>query len=205
MESINIEKNIVGVGEIKITDLDDTLYISTSSSIGEGTINSLAFYTDSSNLNSTGASLYYDSEYEKLYAKNLYAHNLTLGFADIEDFFKTSKHSVSEWVGFESTLEENCQPFKLAILENKELARDELCLITNDYEGSKQQTALKFTNDRLHVYTKFNMKNTTIDNAVGCHGDKKGDIAVDEDFIYYCTLNFNGEDKIWKRVPLESW
>ena len=53
--------------------------------------------------------------------------------------------------------------------------------------------------DRLQIETSY-----TPASANGQAGDQEGDIAVDTDYIYYCTADFSGS-AIWKRVAIATW
>jgi hypothetical protein len=54
--------------------------------------------------------------------------------------------------------------------------------------------------DRLHIETEY-----TPATAVGSAGDQKGDVAVDSDYIYYCTADYDGATSVWKRVAIATW
>ena len=54
--------------------------------------------------------------------------------------------------------------------------------------------------DRLQIETEY-----TPASAVGAAGDEKGDIAVDSNYIYYCTANYDGATSVWKRVAISTW
>jgi len=41
--------------------------------------------------------------------------------------------------------------------------------------------------------------------SIGIPGDKVGDTAFDENYVYYCTSTYDGSTAIWKRVALSSW
>lgn len=41
--------------------------------------------------------------------------------------------------------------------------------------------------------------------AVGASGDVQGDIAADDDYIYYCTADYDGSTAIWKRAAISTW
>lgn len=41
--------------------------------------------------------------------------------------------------------------------------------------------------------------------SVGTSGDVAGDIAFDDDYMYYCTADYDGSTAIWKRTALTSW
>ena len=61
-------------------------------------------------------------------------------------------------------------------------------------------TTVKLTGDRLNVATAY-----TPSDATGGSGDKAGDIAVDSNYIYYCTADHDGSTNIWKRTALSTW
>jgi hypothetical protein len=54
--------------------------------------------------------------------------------------------------------------------------------------------------DRLHIETEY-----TPASAVGSAGDQKGDVAVDSNYIYYCTADYDGASSVWKRVAIATW
>lgn len=41
--------------------------------------------------------------------------------------------------------------------------------------------------------------------SVGASGDTEGDIAFDDDYMYYCTADYDGSTAIWKRTALSTW
>ena len=41
--------------------------------------------------------------------------------------------------------------------------------------------------------------------SIGEPDDKQGDIAFDDDYIYYCTADYDGSTAIWKRTALSTW
>lgn len=41
--------------------------------------------------------------------------------------------------------------------------------------------------------------------SIGEPDDKQGDIAFDDDYIYYCTADYDGSTAVWKRTALSTW
>jgi len=67
-------------------------------------------------------------------------------------------------------------------------------------DNSITGTTVKLTGDRFSVATTY-----TPFDATGDSGDKAGDIAVDSNYIYYCTADHDGSTNIWKRTALSTW
>jgi hypothetical protein len=57
----------------------------------------------------------------------------------------------------------------------------------------------------LYISSRLNIERATIDSSLGAPGDAMGDIALDENYLYYCIKYYDGESKIWKRTKLEDW
>jgi len=64
----------------------------------------------------------------------------------------------------------------------------------------KTDAKVTTTSDKFNVATKL-----TPGSAVGSAGDVTGDIAFDDDYIYYCTADHDGSTAIWKRSALSTW
>jgi hypothetical protein len=54
--------------------------------------------------------------------------------------------------------------------------------------------------DRLNLVDTY-----TPASANGAAGDRKGDIAFDASYVYYCTANYDGSNPVWKRVAISTW
>jgi hypothetical protein len=84
--------------------------------------------------------------------------------------------------------------------------KETLLLIANEYkEDTVPKVLMSFEDERVRFLTRPNIVSRTIQSSVGEKDDIKGDIAVDENFIYYCIQNFDGMSKIWKRSPMSHW
>ena len=86
--------------------------------------------------------------------------------------------------------------------------------------GIAQQVGQAISSTQLFVNTTtepaiLNRTNTQIQGRngatlqapttpMGVEGDTFGDVIWDKDYIYYCTLNYDGVSKIWRRVASES-
>ena len=46
---------------------------------------------------------------------------------------------------------------------------------------------------------------TAPSTSVGNSGDRQGDVAFDDDYMYYCTSDYDGSTAVWKRTALGTW
>jgi hypothetical protein len=122
----------------------------------------------------------------------------------IESDYATSKKiAVKNWLGFDSKIKQNSHPFKLLVHQIGD--KETLLLIANEYKDTVPKVLMSFEDERVRFLTRPNIVSRTIQSSVGEKDDIKGDIAVDENFIYYCIQNFDGMSKIWKRSPMSHW
>lgn len=42
-------------------------------------------------------------------------------------------------------------------------------------------------------------------SSVGDTNDRQGDIAFDDNYMYYCTADYDGSTAIWKRAAISTW
>ncbi len=59
-------------------------------------------------------------------------------------------------------------------------------------------------NGDLRVNGNLNIQSRTIANSIGEDGDVAGITAIDSDYLYYCTADYDGSTSIWARVELSS-
>ena len=120
------------------------------------------------------------------------------------EFVNSKKVAVKNWLGFNSKIKDNAHPFKFLMhqLDDKEI----LLLIANEYkEDTNPKVLMAFEDNRVRFLSQLNVVPRTIKSSIGEIDDQIGDIAIDENFIYYCTQDFDGVTNIWKRSPLSTW
>ena len=69
------------------------------------------------------------------------------------------------------------------------------------------QAALSITESQisdLGNYLNYGSQGVPL-TSVGVSGDTQGDIAFDNDYMYYCTADYDGIANIWKRTALSTW
>jgi len=128
----------------------------------------------------------------------------TLTNLTVTNYLNSKKFSIENWFGFRSRLEEDCHPFKFAVRTNIESGGETLCFTTNDYPGNPGKLSIAFGEKRTMFRTRLNLALSTVVSPKGKLGDKQGDIVIDNDFLYVCNSDYNG-DNIWKRIQLSDW
>lgn len=128
----------------------------------------------------------------------------TLTNLTVTNYLNSKKFSIENWFGFRSRLEEDCHPFKFAVRTNIESGGETLCFTTNDYPGNPGKLSIAFGEKRTMFRTRINLALSTVVSPKGKLGDKQGDIVIDNDFLYICNSDYNG-DNIWKRIQLSDW
>jgi hypothetical protein len=100
--------------------------------------------------------------------------------------------------------------FGSALLENVEITGNTAVITATsdsnvvDYTFTSLDCGETITvtpNNRPYKTTQVVTRTPT---QIGEQGDKAGTVAVDEDYIYVCTGDYDGVANIWKRAPL-SW
>lgn len=75
----------------------------------------------------------------------------------------------------------------------------------NDGTGDKLRSAMAKVNANFAELYTAKIVQKTISTAIGSSGDTKGTVAVDDNYFYYCTDDYDGTTNIWKRVSISSW
>lgn len=217
-------ETLIGVSGIVISKLDNTIFINNSAQIQEGTEGSLAFYCQDgmSTLHSTGDECKWDNKSATLTVNFLITENLTTKKSTAQHL--TTKQLTTENLTTEKLTTEKLMTKDINItnritfnnFEIKERSKEVLSsflrnshrnnLLVEFIDSDAQHTLLiAIDKERTYLNCNLNMKSKTIVSSIGCAGDLKGDIAVDEDFIYYCTKDFDSISNIWKRSSLTTW
>jgi hypothetical protein len=97
-------------------------------------------------------------------------------------------------------------PFAINIKKRKIMA---LQLINvgsapNDGTGDPIRTAyIKCNNNFTELYNRAQAIPPVV--AIGTEGDAEGMYAYDENYFYYCFLNYDGTSEIWRRISGSSF
>jgi len=216
-------KELIGVSSIIVSDIGDAIYINSSSIIADGTEGSLAFYNQdhTSTLYSTGSKCIWNDAKKLLQVTNIdvdrlkVSHDITslnisstnidVDCLKVSNFHSSQKLAINRWFGFNSLIKPGTQPFKLSVSVNPKTKKEVLVFRTNEYDDNSKSILLELENNRVNFYGIVNIKHKTIETSTGSAGDVAGDMAVDLNFVYYCTQDFDGTSKIWKRINLVEW
>lgn len=208
--SLDNKKNIVGLSNVVISEIDDTIFVNTKLEVEDGIKGSLSFYVnDGQRIASTGENIKYDNITKQLYVSRLKVDELS---SDDELFIPTlrvdnftSKITVSNSIAFRSKFQEDRFPYKFRLWSDPQTNKESLLLITDDYENKKLRGALEINGDRFCFRQTINFLLSAPFTAVGFSGDRKGDLRIDENYVYVCCKDYDGTSKIWKRSPLLDW
>jgi hypothetical protein len=138
-------------------------------------------------------------------AKRLVSDFLTVDAID-SNFVSTAKLIVDKCIEFDSIKYTGTQPFKISLGINPQTNNEVLVFSTNAYgDDTPSFPVLGLENNRVLLNGIANIKTRTIVSPIGENTDMTGDIAIDDNFIYYCTSSFDGVSNIWKRCPITGW
>jgi len=209
-------KELLGVTGIVVSEVDNTIYINSSSIIENTSIEgALAIYDKDGepNLTGSGPDCYWDKSTSTLNISHVSANYISTpvvktGTLEVTNYQHSLKVSVKKWLGFESLIKKENHPFKIVVRINPKNKKEFLAVLVNDTVDSvsnKSFMAIAFEDIRLYVNSIPNLAPKTIATSLGSPGDLKGDISIDENYFYYCINDHDGTSKIWKRLELNNW
>jgi len=204
---------LIGVSGIVISKLDDSIFINSAFQIEEGTSGSLAFYhlDGACTLHSTGDECVWDHRSATLTVSNLTTKNLTTEQVISEQVTTidlTARNLTSHYLTIEDLVNTKATIDNLATtnLVSSNLISDRLTVadLTNTNATIKNLTTTNSANTHLRA-RYFNIQSKTIKSSIGTKWDLEGDVAIDKNFICYCTKDYDGVSNIWKRSELKPW
>jgi len=227
-EIVYIKENseLIGVNNIVVSNVNNKIFITNTINIEPGTKNSLAIYNiDNDNeLSSIGKSCVWDHKKNRLEIINVYSDVIDTRlinskiikteFVDadhqdvktiiVNDYFHSPKISIGNWLAFKSKKYEEHHCFRLQLKTDK--AGNEVLTLTSFPNKDIPETPIiKINDNRISFLGIVNLKDNTILSSLGTNGDKKGDISIDDNYLYFCVKDYNGKSKIWKRTELSYW
>lgn len=196
---------ILGINNIVLSELDGTLYVNNAVKVESSVKGALAFYTeDGLSLAGTGLDMTWDKKEELLEVTKIKTSSVESDHLTVADYITSCKISIGKWLGFESLSEKEEQPYKIKLMTKN--GEEMLCFVTNEYiNEAKSKVSLALSKDKFRINTGLNIQQRTIQHSVGSTEDSAGDVAVDENYFYYCIGEFDGTTKIWRRTQLTEW
>jgi hypothetical protein len=214
MDSVSLDQSteIVGLFDISISKVDNTIFIANKNTPEPGAINTFALYADETGkIKSAGSSLIYETETEVLTAPNILSNNI------ISDYIVVKKLVADRLILTDTDETKDFNINNLSFLKKEGTGRfasihtdffgdHTLAIVTENNEGV---TGCALTIDGTQRITiqdgKLNLKHTrTITSSVGIKTDRKGDLAIDNNYLYYCTRDFNRVSNIWVRWKISD-
>jgi hypothetical protein len=230
MDSVSLDQSteIVGLFDISISKVDNTIFVANKNTPEPGAINTFALYADETGkIKSAGSSLLYETETEVLTAPNILNNNIISDYIVVKKL--VADKLVSENIEVKTIIADslilNNDPNQskelyvnyLNFLKKEGTGRfasihtdffgdHTLAIVTENNEGV---TGCALTIDGTQRITiqdgKLNLKHTrTIASSVGIKTDRKGDLAIDNNYLYYCTRDFNRVSNIWVRWKISD-
>ena len=171
-----IPSKIVALGNISVSEVDGTIYIANTNLVSPGVPGTLAVYANNQGaLESAGNELCWDALSSTLSCKFIATNNISLITNN------KTQSSFEIWT-------EEWQPGLERLIISTKSSKDQEYAVTLDHQH------------RLKLRGRLNLKPTLKPiKAIGSVGDQKGDMAVDEYYIYYCRRDYNGKYNIWSR------
>lgn len=160
---------ILGVSDISVSTVDDTIFIANKRVITSGLEGSIAAYNTNGNVEPISVEkIVWDKTTDTLSIKNCKTNSLHL----------TSSHN----------------DFKIAVCTTPN-AGDKLMILDNN----KPIIAIDSNRSTFFSRLQFKKFEKQMITPKGCLHDSKGDFTVIENYLYYCTKDFDGISNIWIR------
>lgn len=204
-ESISLDQAlaITGIANIQISRVDHTVYVANTVSVEPSTQGSLAMYTsdDQPRLAGTGPLCVWDKtagslRVAKIESKQMDTEQLAVSDLVIKNYTAAEKLMVNRWLAIRSQTQENPDQYMITINSRGSLT------VTQSATG---QQIMSVDQQRLRLPVRLNLECQVPSSALGQQKDRRGDMASDQDWLYYCAEDWSGDRSIWRRVRWESW
>lgn len=181
-------QKFIGINNISVSEVDGICYITDKTSVMDGYKHSLCYYPkDGSVVSDTDDKLF-------LYPES-------------NQFVVNTNMLVKEEVNFANTVTLSGKASCNSLLVQNNLAVSGVLDVSGItfFKGLKT-TFLRSTlfTDKVSVSGKLNLTERTIESTIGSIGDTKGDVAIDKNYLYYCTGDYDGTNDIWVRWACDS-
>jgi len=144
---------------------------------------------------------------DRITTSKLILSDLSTDILNVDTIINTNQINVDGFLEFKLDKDKDNYSAKLHSLPSISLQHPEwedFCIRTpavDDYDP----VALRINPERVDINRVLNLLPKTIKAPLGKLGDRKGDISIDQEFIYICIMDYTGRHKIWKKVKLLDW
>ena len=202
---------VVGIGNISVSYVDDKIFISNTNLVSHGVPTSIAVYkTTEGILTSSEDKLTWDHQTSTLAATHILAtkmssaniintngiksHHIRAAYLNAKCIhsynIKSSGTTKVNRIAFHNSDNLNPSAFLHIHKDNLTLSIKENSNIVLEFDYSNRMTL----NGMLNI--KSGDRNIL---PKGLQGDQKGDILINNNYIYYCTADYTGKQNIWVR------
>lgn len=242
-----MDAEIVGLFDINVSKVDNTIFISNKKVNDPGCVGSFALYADETGrIKSAGIALTYDSDLCLLASPAIITTNLTsvnietnnivsdkikindilvganIDVTNIATEILTVNHitteilTVNHYIDIDSISVNSAFNKCLFFLDNDhdsfakihytDISGHALALLTKKPDGTDGCALTIDGSQRVRILDGvLNIKHKRIiKSPKGNQGDHAGDIAINDNYIYYCKQNFNGITNIWVRTKFNE-
>jgi hypothetical protein len=200
--------NLIGLGNISLSCINDNLYISNTNVVSAGLETSLAVYKNNKGaLGAAGEKLVWDDEFGVLYADNIVIKD-SLKFSLEEDAYVTMPTlQITKEVSFQSAIKDVDVMFATIRVDEYVPGVEKLSILTRTGDTTACSVEIDQM-QRVTVKKRLNIKQKRlIKSSKGSVEDLQGDIAANGDYLYYCHKDYDGVSNIWSRwrVTDNTW
>jgi hypothetical protein len=193
---LDLCKDIVGIGGISVSQVDDKIFIVNERVPSLGTPGNIAIYADIyGTIKSAGDSIIFDSDTNSLTVNTISTVNVETQKINTDAI--QTVNAVSEQYCL-TTIEDNILA-KLGTYQYKDKSKFAIFLKKNETDYA---TAVSIDqNHRVSIEDgRLNLrKSQFIISSIGSISDHPGDIAINGIYLYYCHSEYDGKTSIWVR------
>ena len=188
-------KDIVGIGGISVSQVDDTIFIVNERVPSIGTVGNIAIYSDPfGNIKPAGSGIRFDNDSNELTVEKILTTDIDTQHIESDQYCITLSENDNVFAKIGTYQYKDSHKFAIFLKKN-----------TTDYSTAisiDQYQRVSIEDGKLNLRRK-----RTIISAIGTLGDHPGDIAIDEMYLYYCHSAYNSKTPIWVRWKItdSSW
>jgi hypothetical protein len=188
-------KDIVGVGGISVSQVDNTIFIVNERVPAIGIVGNIAIYADPfGSIKPAGIGIKFDNDSNELTVEKILTTDIDTQHIESDQYCITVSENNNVFAKIGTYQYKDSHKFAIFLKKN-----------TTEYSTAisiDQQQRVSIEDGRLNL-----RKKRTIISSIGNPGDHPGDVAIDTMYLYYCHSGYNGKTPAWVRWKItdSSW